>query len=144
MTFDFTFRASGLSPFPEGGHRIANCTPHDIHIIGNDESVVLTIGPRCDAARCEMEIELLGEFSLDLRGNGVHSPCSGTTIPVFGVEQTKGAVTHNLPPPKDGTLYIVSKIVAMANPRRKDLLMVWDTVRDDSGKVIGCRGLSIA
>ena len=38
--------------------------------------------------------------------------------------------------------FIVSKIVAEANPHRKDLLIVHETVRDGAA-IIGCKGLAV-
>jgi hypothetical protein len=38
-------------------------------------------------------------------------------------------------------MFIVSKIVAEANPNRDDLLIVSETVRDGA-TIIGCKGLS--
>ncbi len=48
-----------------------------------------------------------------------------------------------LPQRKDGTFYIVSSITAQAVPDRDDFLMVDGTVRDDSGRIIGCTGFAI-
>jgi len=140
MTHDFTFRNPENIPFTGHGHSIVNCTPHDIHIWGSSDEINLTIEPSGRAARCEIEFEQIGDF--------VQGPIDGydltkTCIPLFAVEFGGGAVTHDLPMPKENVWYIVSKIVATANPHRRDLLMVWDTVRDDSGKVVGCRGLSL-
>ena len=44
----------------------------------------------------------------------------------------------NLPEPKPGTYYIVSKMVAQACPKRKDLIFPGTVVRNESGYVVGC------
>lgn len=44
----------------------------------------------------------------------------------------------NLPEPKPGTYYIVSKIVAQAWSARKDLIFPGTVVRNRSGDVVGC------
>ena len=50
-------------------------------------------------------------------------------------------VVENLPEPKDGVFYIVSAMVRMAAPERKDILSPGDQVRDMEGKIIGCKNL---
>lgn len=60
-------------------------------------------------------------------------------VPV--VEMRFGAVS-GLPEPKAGVFYVVSAITAQAAPDRDDLLMVADPVRDDGGRIIGCRAFS--
>jgi len=140
MTCDLILVNSEGVPFPRSGIKIVNCTAHDISIRGESDEVILTIEPSGRAARCEMKVDHLGDFH---RVSGDGYSLSEACIPLFGVGQTNGSVTRDLPVPKEGVMYIVSKIVAMANPHREDLLMIWDTVRDDSGKVLGCRGLSL-
>lgn len=140
MTCEFIFANSKDIPFPRGGIKIVNCTAHPISIWGESDEVILTIEPSGNAARCEMKVDHLGDFHQIPDGCSLSEAC----IPLFGVEQTNGSVTRDLPVPEEGVMYVVSKIVAMANPHREDLLMIWDTVRDDSGKVLGCRGLSLA
>ena len=44
----------------------------------------------------------------------------------------------NLPEPKPGTYYIVSKMVAQAWPAREDFIFPGTVVRDESGDVVGC------
>lgn len=47
-----------------------------------------------------------------------------------------------LPEPKTDTIYIVSALTAKAAPNREDLYIVDDSVRDESGRIIGCRALA--
>ena len=44
----------------------------------------------------------------------------------------------NLPEPKPGTYYIVSKKVAQACPEREDFIFPGTLVRDAEGRVVGC------
>lgn len=44
----------------------------------------------------------------------------------------------NLPEPKTGTFYIVSKMVAQACPEREDLIFPGTLVRDADDHVVGC------
>ena len=46
-----------------------------------------------------------------------------------------------LPEPKQGTIYIVSKLCADAAPHRHDLWFPADLVRDSEGKIIACDSL---
>lgn len=50
----------------------------------------------------------------------------------------------NLPEPEEGTIYIVSQIVATAAKDRDDLFMVEDTIRDTEGRIIGAKNLAWA
>ncbi len=50
---------------------------------------------------------------------------------------------EGLPDPRPDTYYIVSAMVRNALPERKDLLSPFDLVRDDEGRVVGCRAFEI-
>ena len=52
-----------------------------------------------------------------------------------------GAV-EGLPDPEEGVVWIVSRVVAEAAKERDDLLVTDDAVRDDQGRIIGCRALA--
>ena len=63
-------------------------------------------------------------------------------LPIYSYEF--GEVV-NLPEPESGTIYIVSKMVAeavAANTNRDDVFIVAETIRDASGRIIGCKGIS--
>jgi hypothetical protein len=49
----------------------------------------------------------------------------------------------DLPQPVDGTVYIVPLLIAQAfAASRDDLLVTNDPVRDDAGRITGCRSLA--
>jgi hypothetical protein len=52
--------------------------------------------------------------------------------------------TVGLPDTEKGTWYIVSAITASANPKRKDLLVVFSTIKDPSNprQILGCQGFT--
>ena len=50
----------------------------------------------------------------------------------------------DLPPLTPGVLFIVARTVAEACPDRSDLLFPDDLVRDEHGRVVGCRALGRA
>lgn len=92
----------------------------------------------------------------------VHPPNGGTpvTFPSRGQVQVRmrpenltenglvkrGRWTHtlDLPAPRPDTLYIVSSLVAMFelfNNDRTDMLFPWGLVKDEHGRVVGCKAL---
>lgn len=52
-----------------------------------------------------------------------------------------GEVIPDLPPKKDGTIYIVSTMVREASKHRDDLYSPANFGRDESGRITGCRAL---
>lgn len=96
---------------------IINLTPHDV-VYSNKKNfrVIQTSG----LARCTMESKMV-----DIIDN----------IPV---NQNSYGEVIGLPEEKEGTYYIVSRIVAEAmKGKRNDLLIVDKTIRDDKGFIIG-------
>lgn len=100
-----------------------NLTPHEIRI--GDR----VIPPSGKVARCEEITTPAGTFD--------------------GVEliNRKYGQVHGLPEPGakkfDGTFYIVSAMVRMALPDRIDLASPGDLVRDETGKIVGCKNLVV-
>ena len=68
-----------------------------------------------------------------------------TIIRIGGVDICKrtAATSSNLPPVRDGYLYIVSRPVAVANKDRHDLLTPCGLVKDAIGDVQYCTGLEV-
>lgn len=97
---------------------IVNLTPHDVDIVDGP-----TI-PSSGVCRLSVTTERVGSV------DGI--PAVRT---VYG--DVKG-----LPDPVDGTVFIVSSLVASRVPDRHDVAVPADFVRDDSGRILGCRSLS--
>ena len=100
---------------------ILNLTPHPVNIHIEDRvEVIDTFGitPRVDN-----EYEQAGKI------NG---------IPMIYRRAVK---TTNLPQPQQNVLYIVSNIVRLENPERKDLVSPAGFIKDDKGNIIGCTSL---
>ena len=57
-------------------------------------------------------------------------------------ESTYGRV-QDLPEARLDTFLIVSALVKIACPDREDLLSPGELIRDDQGRVVGCKGLRI-
>lgn len=102
--------------------RLINLTPHEIRIIHEDQEVV--IQPSGTIARCQVEQRVIGFV------NG---------IPFY--KASYGQV-ENLPDPQEGVIYVVSALVAQAVPDRNDVLIPFDSIRDQNGKIVGCKALA--
>jgi hypothetical protein len=100
--------------------RFVNLTPHALNI--HTPSSVVTIAPSGEVAR-------VATVSVEA------APVGG--VPT--VTTTFGEVA-GLPDPEEGTVFIVSGMVASAAPRG-DVMSPGDLVRDASGRPIGCKGL---
>jgi hypothetical protein len=109
---------------------IKNLTPHDINVLCADGSQLVLPKSETPARCCEI-VESIDDLTLD-------------GIPI--VKKTFGDVvnlpTANLPESVPDTLYVVSAIVKAACPDRNDLLLVNDTVRDEQGRIIGCKSFA--
>ena len=123
---------------------VINCTPHDVNIY-TPSGCYMRDG--C-LYRREDEIEFPQPFRT--------YPAAKEPARVIFVQKTVGAVDGiliyrwfteeivNLPDPKPGTYYIVSKRLAQACPERKDLVFPGTVVRctpkgmSAHGRVVGC------
>jgi len=101
---------------------IINLTPHAITFV-LEGGIRKVIQPSGELARLTTKTVTIGEV------NG---------IPVTTTEY--GDVT-GLPEPTDGTVYIVSSLVAGRVPDRKDVFIPNESVRDAEGRIVGCKSL---
>ena len=113
-----------LEDLLKGKTTIVNLTPHEIAVYDAAGESVLQVIPSSGMARAAQTREPLDKI------NGI--PVSKTGY---------GAVT-GLPDQQDGVVYIVSVLTAQAAPDRKDLYIVDDLVRDDTGRILGCKALA--
>lgn len=107
-----------------------NLTPHPIVLLDKDDQEVLTI-PTTDVTRVSSQTVTVGYFRI----NGVLVPRS----------HTQYGEVEGLPDPTPGVIYIVSgmvvSVLAQQGIHRDDLLVPGMQIRDDQGRVIGCRSL---
>ena len=103
--------------------KVTNLTPHSISFINEDGTQILVVEPSGEVARVSVRTETVGKI------NGIP-----VTTSVFGE-------VENLPDPQDGTIYIVSSLVAQRCHDRDDVFIPNESVRDDKGRIIGCRSL---
>jgi len=101
---------------------IRNLTPHTVTIItGKEQLIYMPIYP---TPRLSTNTEFIGAID--------------------GVPLTKTVFSkvQDLPPQKEGVYLIVSRLVLSACSTRKDLLVPNELVRNDKGKIIGCKSLA--
>lgn len=105
-----------------------NLTPHAITIVAEVEPgsfmVVREIPASGKIARCNESRKKAGAIA---------------GIPVYRVEMGK---VENLPDPMPGKIYIVSRACAEQVPDREDVLIPDQSVRDNKGSIVGCKGLA--
>lgn len=102
--------------------KLINKTLHCINFIDDNGEVERTIEPDGIPARVMSTSVVVAEI------NGIK------------IEETQFGEIEGLPE-EEGVYYIVSRIVATA-ASRKDLLVPGQQVRDEDGRVVGCRSLS--
>lgn len=106
---------------------IVNLTPHAITFYKGHEPV-LTINPSGQVARVSTTLDTIWAFE-----------CDGELIPVT---TTMFGDVEGLPEPAKGTIYVVSSLVAQrVGSMRNDIFIPNESVRDERGRIIGCRSL---
>lgn len=101
--------------------KILNFTPHTVNLIKEGEPLIfISVGE----ARCTQTTVKVGEI------NGIP------------ITSTKFGEVEGLPREQEGFCLIVSRLVRQALPERKDLLVPNEVVRDEEGKIIGCKSLA--
>lgn len=102
--------------------KIINLTPHSITFFNEDGTQILVVEPSGEVARVSVKTEQIGEFA--------------------GIPITQSVYSDivDLPEPEKDTVYIVSSVVAQRT-NRKDVFIPNESIRDDKGRIIGCRSL---
>lgn len=100
-----------------------NLTPHALNIFDGDVEV-LTIAPSGTVARCTQKDEL----DTELDGVKIFKQVFGDVV--------------DLPEPKEGVFFVVSRLVANAAAGRDDLLVPGALKRNEQGQPVGCMGLA--
>ena len=103
--------------------KMINLTPHAISFLDKDNNLITCV-PSAGVARAAQK----------------RVPIS--TVNGITVNKTQYGEVEGLPAQEDGTIYIVSVLRAQAAPDRNDLYIVDDAVRDDQGRIVGCRALA--
>ncbi len=129
--------------------KFVNLCPHAVDIV-DEGNLVLTIPPSGEVARCEQKDEFC--FCINNVNNTretdsdkAHIEVTATGRPIIKVpvfKTTYGKIT-GLPDPEVGKVFIVSRIVKLACPERDDVLTPNGIIRDDEGRIIGGKCLSL-
>jgi hypothetical protein len=106
--------------------KIVNLTPHAITIIGENRNLV--IEPSGIVTRISATTKNCGTYYLE-----------DFEVPITVNSYTE---VENLPKQVKGTIYIVSALVANA-VKRNDLYIPNESVRDELGRIIGCKSLGM-
>lgn len=108
---------------------LVNLTPHPVVIV-TATGVIVQVPPSGRVARCATHPDrLLGTVCID-----------GHSVPLVVNDVT--AAVEGLPEPEQGVLFVVSRLVALAAPQRRDMVFPHDPVRDGTGRTAGCRVLA--
>ena len=102
---------------------IINKTPHPVNIVNDENNLIHTFPKAEQLIRLKMVT-----VAVDSIG-GIP-----TTITRFGEPE-------GLPNQQEGVFYIVSQLVKNALPKRDDLLVPAEVVRDNQGNIVGCKSL---
>lgn len=105
---------------------IRNLTPHVVTI--RTDAGSMDIEPVGVVPRVGQETVPLGAVDVD-----------GFLVPIA---RSRATDVVDLPPPVDGTLLVVSRVLAEACPDRDDLVVPDGLLRDDQGRVTGATRLS--
>jgi hypothetical protein len=121
-----TGTAAAGFPAPGDAVRVVNLTPHPVTIYAGD-AVIASWPPSGAFARL---VEVSSERPPLITDAGV--------VPVLGLAYA--AEVADLPEPAPGTVYLVSRVLAAA-VARDDLFAPVGEVRDQVGRILGCRNL---
>lgn len=102
---------------------IINLTPHALNIF--DGNTIHEIAPSGNVARVAQNRETLDNVA---------------GLPV--TRSTFGKI-EGLPKPRNNTIYVVSGLV-LSRTTRQDVFAPGEGIRDENGRIIGCKGLSAA
>lgn len=108
--------------------KIVNLTPHVVNVVDESGNLIDYIPCSGMIARASMRRETVDYIKVE-----------GVDVPI---NQTRIGKVYDLPDPKPGTIYIVSLLTAQNCRDRDDLYVVDDTIRDDDGRIVGCRALA--
>lgn len=109
---------------------IINLTPHALNINNVEGTVLLKTVPSAGMARVSEAVNPSGMIDGD--------------TPVVQIVRDAASIT-GVPEPASGTVYVVSDMafVPLRQAGRTDIYRPGVAVRDETGRIISCKGLSI-
>lgn len=117
------FRLSEVMAGPRDSsfQSVVNLTPHEITVMDKDDQVLVVYPP------CGTLARLVSEF-------GAARAFGEVPLGALRFGQVDG-----LPEPLAGVLYLVPLLVKLTTPNRPDVAVVVNEVRDECGRIVGCR-----
>lgn len=103
--------------------RFVNLTPHEITLYDDNDKIIATFPPSGNIARVSAKTIRVASIN---------------RIPI---STTSYGEVEGLPKSNDEEVYIVSSLVAQRCQGRKDVFVPNESVRDEKGRIIGCRSL---
>ena len=103
--------------------RLRNLTPHRLRVLAENDNVLLDLPAPATPARIAQTVT--GEALID-----------GAPVRTIAY-----AAPHALPEAQPNIYLVVSRVVA-SEVRRADLLFPDEEVRDEHGRIVGCRALA--
>lgn len=119
--------------------KLINLTPHAINFVTEDGDPVLTVNPSGQIARVTAKTVNVGEVETCVPHKATDT--SGNWRRFIPVTATSYGEVEGLPDPEEGTVYIVSSLVASRVPCRADVFIPNESVRDGAGRIVGCKSL---
>lgn len=112
---------------------ILNLTPHAVNLLDAEGNTLAVFPPTGTIARAAQQDQPVGKVEAE----GV----------VIAVVQTTYGEPADLPAPAEDTFYVVSILTAQAAKAygrdTSDLLVTSGPVRDETGRIIGCRQFAV-
>ena len=106
---------------------VVNCTPHDVNLVTESgENITFErsgIIPRLTEQQQKISSVNSEGIEIDIMKKAFLEP-------------------EGLPEPQENTIFIVSALVAGACKNRDDLVIPNDIVRDETGRIVGCKNLA--
>lgn len=106
---------------------VVNCTPHDVNLITSSGNIVVFersgIIPRLSEQQQKINSVTVNGIEINIVKKSFLEP-------------------EGLPGPQENTIFIVSALVAGACKNRDDLVIPNDIVRDETGRIVGCKNLA--
>lgn len=119
--------------------KVVNLTPHEINLYEGD-NIVATFPPSGSVARVDMVRAPQGF----IRISEWEDSHPGAAHLLVQIHHENVNMVEGLPEPKEGTIYLVSRVVLAAVPQERIDVFCPDTgptaVRDENGQIAGVRG----
>lgn len=113
---------------------IVNMTPHDVTIVDANGAQVRVFPRSGLIIRCQSKTKVIGDL------DGI--PMTRTAYGTLTVVDSHNDIEFELPERGEGIFYIVSSLVAQA-AKRDDFLVPSESVRDEAGRIVGCKSLGL-